>query len=316
MPLHLAGGRLQRQHRADVQRIAAPGRGVPGRAVARAPVHQVELGVVGAGQPGGGTTGLGHAGLPGVGALVRAGGGGPAVPLLLAGLQVPAVQEATRAVLATADAGDQHPAGDQGRMRHAVALLVVGCLRLPQLLAVLHGQRDHVCIQRGAVEHAVERGRAPAVDAAAQVAVHVGRQLHRHLPLLPAGQRVDRQRVRVGGDVHHPVDQQRLGAGVGRAVEAQVPHRHQLLHVGGRDLLERRMPLLAPTHAVRGHVARRGRILAQVVQGLGGHGAAGGGHGGAQQQPAPRTGRRNGHRESPVFEGAPRVPCTAMPGKV
>src|SRR5262249_30654579 len=128
-----------------------------------------ELGVVGAGDPGRAAPDLpGIVVLrPGLVALFAAGGDGVAPPQMLAGLGVPAVDEAANAELGAGNAGHQHAVRDQRRNRERKALLPFRRLRLPQLLAVFGVIRDDVSVERGAEDLAVVDGCALVRDATA-----------------------------------------------------------------------------------------------------------------------------------------------------
>ena len=121
VPDDLAGLRPQRQHRGGVEVVARPRLRRPRRRIADAPVHEVELRIVRAGDPGRAAADLPRIGVlrPGLVALLAARRNGVAAPQLLAGLGVPAVDEAADAELGARDAGDQHAVGDQRRDRHA-----------------------------------------------------------------------------------------------------------------------------------------------------------------------------------------------------
>ena len=80
-------------------------------------------------------------------------------PQMLAGRRIPAVDEAARAELGAGDAGDHDAVGDQRRHRHRVAFLEVGGLLAPELLAGLGVERDHIGVERGAEQLAVEDAR-------------------------------------------------------------------------------------------------------------------------------------------------------------
>src|SRR5439155_26412442 len=75
---------------------------------------------------------------------------------MLAALGVPAVDETTDAELGAGYASDQHAVGDLRRHRHRIAVFPFGGLRLPDLLAGLHVEREHVSVEGGAIDLAVE----------------------------------------------------------------------------------------------------------------------------------------------------------------
>src|SRR5262245_38964629 len=107
----------------------------PGRRIAGAPVHEIQLGIIRSGDPA-----RSAADFPGVGVLrpslvtlLTAGRDGVAAPELLAGLRIPAVNEAANAELGARDAGDENAIGDQWRDRHRVPFFPFRRLRFPKL---------------------------------------------------------------------------------------------------------------------------------------------------------------------------------------
>src|SRR5947208_12256568 len=72
---------------------------------------------------------------PGVVAFLAARRDGVAPPELLAGLGIPAVDEAADAELGAGDPGDQYAVGDLRRHGHGIAVLPFGCLGFSDLLA-------------------------------------------------------------------------------------------------------------------------------------------------------------------------------------
>ena len=140
---------------------------------------------------------------------------------------------------------------------------------LPELLAGLGVERDHMGIERGAEHLAVVDRGAAIDDAAADDARRLRRILDLGLPDLLAGLDVDRHRGVVGRDVDHALIDDRLrflGPVVGEAV---VPHRHQVLDVVLVDLGQRAVALQIVAHAVIEHVGGIGRALDQLFGGLG-----------------------------------------------
>src|SRR5882672_12900516 len=139
MPHDLAGLRAHREYGGRVQVVPRAALRGPRRRVADAPVHQVERRVVRAGDPGRAAARFPGVVVlrPAVVALLAARGDGVTAPELLAGLRVPAVDEAAHAVLRAGDAGDQHAVGDERGDGEREAVLPLGGLRLPDLLAGL-----------------------------------------------------------------------------------------------------------------------------------------------------------------------------------
>ena len=145
----LARLRADREHRRRVEAVEpAARRRIVGLGVAGPPVNEIELGVVRAGSPRGRSAVqvcIG-AGGPGLVAGLAGPGDGVAAPQLLAGGGIPPVQEAAGGGLAAGHPRDEDPVGDHRGARCVVALRPVGELLVPQLLAGLHIQREHVVV--------------------------------------------------------------------------------------------------------------------------------------------------------------------------
>src|SRR5262249_32217359 len=159
VPDHGAGLRPDREHAVGVKRIAlAPVLRIVRPGIADPPVDEVELRVVRPHLPGRAAADLPRIGYgigrlrPGlVTGLARRRDGVPA-PQLLAGLRIPAHEEAARGVLAAGGSRDQHAVGDERGADALVAFLMLGELLLPDLLAGLHVERDYMRIQGRAIE--------------------------------------------------------------------------------------------------------------------------------------------------------------------
>src|SRR5207237_10116001 len=113
---------------------------------------------------------------------------------MLAALAVTAVDETTDAELGAGYASDQHAVGDLRRHRHGIAVFPFGGLRLPDLLAGFHVEREHVSVEGGAIDLAVEDRGALVGNAAAHHARRLGRPREVVLPNLLAGGNVDGDR--------------------------------------------------------------------------------------------------------------------------
>src|SRR5438046_7134763 len=113
---------------------------------------------------------------------------------MLAALGIPAIDETTDAELGAGYASDQHAVGDLRRHRHRIAVFPFGGLRLPDLLAGLHVEREHVSVEGGAIDLAVEDRCALVGDAVAHHPWRLGRPIEVVLPNLLAGGNVDGDR--------------------------------------------------------------------------------------------------------------------------
>ena len=271
VPDDLASLGPKRQHGGCVEIVAGPRLRRPRRRIPDSPIGEIELWVIGSGDPARPAADLpGIVVLrPGLVALLAARGNRVAAPQLLAGLGVPAVDEAADAELGARYAGDQHAVGDLRRHRHRIAVLPFCCLRLPDLLAGFHVEREHVSVEGGAIDLAVEDRRALVGNAAAHHARRLGRPLEVVLPNLLAGGNVDGDRRPGVGYVHHAVVDQRLRLLAPIVVEAQIPDRHQALEVRFVDLLERAIAVLLIAHAVGENVVAVLAVVLQIVERLG-----------------------------------------------
>jgi len=265
VPFDLAGLRLQRQHRAGVEIVAGPHRRVERAGVADTPIDRVQVRVVRAGDPGRSTAQFPGVALPGIAAGLVRRGDRVGAPQMLAGLRVPAVDEAAGAEFRPRDAGQDDAVGDQRRHRHRVALLDVGRLLTPQLLARLGVERDHIGVERGAEQLAIEDRGTAIDDAATDDARRLGRIFDLGLPDLLAGLDVDRHRRAVAGDVDDALVDQRLRLFAPIVGQTVVPNRNEVFGVVLVDLRERAVPLQIVTHAVIEDVRRIGRTLDQLI---------------------------------------------------
>src|SRR3984893_11043746 len=232
--------------------VAGSGLRRPGRRIAGPPIDEIELGIVGAGDPA-----RSSADLPGVGVLrpslvplLAARRNGISAPKLLAGLWIPAVDEAPDPIFGARDACDQNTIRDQWRARHRVAFFPFGRLRLPNFLSGLCLISDDMGIERGAEYLAfIDRG-ALVGDAATHDAGGLRRPLESLLPDLLSGSDADCDRGLGIGHVHHAVVDDRLCLLAPIVVETETPDRHQSLDRLLVDLLERAVAVLVVSHPV------------------------------------------------------------------
>ena len=187
---------------------------------------------------------------------------------MFAGFRVPAVDETANAELRARDAGDQHVVGDQRRDRHGITFLPLGRLLVPDLLAGLHVERDDMRVERGAVELAVENRGALVGNTATHDARRLRHPVDRRFPDLLAGADVDRHRRLGVGDIHHPVEHQRLRLLAPWIVEAEVPDRHQAFDRRLVDLFERAIAVKAIAHAIGQHVVGVLAVVLEIVERL------------------------------------------------
>src|SRR5262245_46898849 len=101
---------------------------------------------------------------------------------MLAGLEVPAVDEAAHAELSAGNAGYQHSVGNLRGQGQRETFLPLGRFRFPDLLPRLGVERDDMSIERGAEELAIVDRRALVGDTAAHDARCLGLPLDRGLP--------------------------------------------------------------------------------------------------------------------------------------
>ena len=179
-------------------------------------------------------------------------------PQELAGLGVECLHKTADSVLAAVGA-DQHLALHHGRSHGlGVALLRIGDLNLPGDLAGLGVERHELGVERTHVEHALVRGYAAVVRAAAEG----GDRSHLVLvvPEFAPGHRVDRvDVVERGREEHHAVHHQRRGF-------------HRLEHRGLERELDLELVHVAHADLRRGIVAGLLVIAVwvQMIQGVAG----------------------------------------------
>ena len=235
--------------------------------VADAPVDQIEFGIVGARSPRRPT-----AELPGVAALrprLRAWftwrGNRVSTPQLLAGLRIPAVEEPARRGFSTRHPGNEHAVGDDGCAGGVVAFLRIGELLIPDLLARLHVEREHVVVDRDAEDLAVVDRRRASSD---RGALDSRLELHRRTPELTTGRHIDRERRLAIDDVHDTVVDRRGGQLAHVVHETRAPYRHEPLDGLRVDLIQRAVAAASVAHALRGDVVGIAAVVHQFVGGL------------------------------------------------
>ncbi len=133
VPLHLAGRRIEREHRIGIEVVAGTVVGIPvRRRIAGGPVEKIELGIERAGQPR-----RAAAGLPAVALAPRLGPGltrrrnRVRAPHQLSGLRVVGIDEAADTGLGARDADDDLAVERERRERQIEAVLVVLDRRCP-----------------------------------------------------------------------------------------------------------------------------------------------------------------------------------------
>ena len=163
---------------------------------------------------------------------------------------------------------DHHAVRDERCARHRVAVLRIGRLRAPDLFPGGEVERDHLRIERGTVELAVEQRGAAVDDAAADNPCGLRRVFKHRFPDLLTAQRVDGHGLFVVGEIDDPVLDQRLrflSAIVGHAVG---PGRHESFDVVTMDVGKRAIAVLAVAHAISQDIAWRLVVVPQLVSGL------------------------------------------------
>ena len=249
IPAHLSGVGLHGHDRRGVQVVSQPNVAVPvGGGIPRAPVDEVQFRIVGTGDPGRRSTLFPRVAGPGLVPRFSGTGNGVETPGPLAGGGVVGIQESPDAVFPARDAHDDLVLHGQRRHRDAVALVVLGHLRLPDDGARLGVQGHELGVQRSQVDPAVQNGHSPVHLAAADADAF--RQFVPVLPVGPAGPDVQRQgvagRLR---HVHDVVDHQRRGLHLLQALELERPVQAEAVDIGGVDLVQ---AAVAPTPVTAG----------------------------------------------------------------
>ena len=237
-------------------RLARPGRGIAG-----APIDRPGLGIVVAGHPGRCAARFPVVAAPRfVAGLARAGNGeGP--PQFLAGIGIVGNDIAAHAELAAGTADDHLAVDDQRHQRQILPLLVVLNLGVPDHFAGLGIERDQMVVGGGEVHLVLPQSHAA-----------VGRMQLKEIlgklalvsPVLVAGLGIERDHLpHRRCDEHHAIvdDRRRLMAldHAGR----ERPHRRQVFHVRGVDLIERAVSLAVIGPAIM-HPVAGFRILESI----------------------------------------------------
>ena len=268
MPLDLAGLRVEREHRAGIEIVAGAHGRVERSRIADAPIDRVQLRIIRAGDPGRSAAQLPGVALPGIAAGLIGTGDRIGAPQMLAGRRIPSVDETAGTELGAGDAGQDDAVRDQRRHRHRIALLDVGRLLSPKLLACRGIERDHVGIERGAEQFAVVDRGTPVDDTAAHDPGRFGRVSDLGLPYLFAGLYVDRHGGGVGRDIKDALVDDRLRLLASIIGQAVIPNRNQILGGVLVDLRKRTEPLQVIAHTVIEHVRGVRRPLDQLIGSL------------------------------------------------
>src|SRR6266699_989943 len=141
---------------------------------------------------------------------------------------------------------------------------------LPDLLAGLHVEREHVRVDRLAEELAlVDRRRAPHERAAGRDAQRSALVLDGRAPDLPAGRDVDGEGPVAVDHVHDAVVDRRLRVLAHVVRQTEAPDRDQAPDVGLVDFLERAVHLQVVAHAEGGDVLGVLPVVEQLFGRLG-----------------------------------------------
>src|SRR5207247_951993 len=252
--------------------------GIPG-----ADIHKVKLRIVRSVLPGRPAAVLPRVRLglvrPGLGTRLAGRGNRVPTPQLLPGLRVVRLDEAARGAVPARHPRDQYAVGDEGRNDALVAFLPLGVLLLPDLLAGLHVESEHVRVDRLAKELAlVDRRRASHERSAGRDAQRPALVLDGRAPDLPAGRDVDGEGPVAVDHVHDAVVDRRLRVLAHVVCQAEAPDGNQAPDVGLVDLLQRAVHLQVVAHAEGGDVFGVLAVVGQLLGRLG------------ESEPAPGTG--------------------------
>lgn len=255
-PLQFAGVGIQRDHRVGVQVVAlAFVAEVIRRGIADAPVQGVGFRVVGAGQPAAAAAGIAGVAGPAVRIVLD----GVELPLRRAGVRIERIDLAALRGVAGRRCNDEHIAR-QGRRRSEVVARLLARLHdlgLPDFLARLLVQRDQPAVQRREIDLAVANGHAAARRREEDL-VDDRVELGLVAPELLAGCGVERLHLVVRGRViEHAVDDDRRGLQpAGDFAGLMDPGDLELLDVRLVDAVERAVAARLPVAVINRPVRR------------------------------------------------------------
>ena len=240
VPLQPPCIRIEREHRGAVQVVAlALISVVVGTRIARGPVEQPRLRIVRTRQPRRGASVLDRAANPRLRAVLTRRRHRPESPDAFAGRRTVSVEKSADAFVSAGYAGDHEIVDDQRRAGGAVVLPRVGHLDVPQQLAGVAVQRDHVCVVRDH-EHAVAEGRNASIDPAGRVTGQPRRARAAVMPDPTAAAGIERERFVDRRDVHDAVDDDRRRLQRTRSsLNREHPFRREALDRLRVDLIER-----------------------------------------------------------------------------
>ena len=265
----LARLRADGEHGRSVQAVEpAPRRRVVGLGVAGPPVHEVEFGIVRARAPRGRPAVHPRVGArrPSLVARFAGPGDGVAAPELLAGGRVPAVEEAAGGGLAAGHPRDEDPVGHHRSAGRVVPLRRVGELLLPQLLAGLHVEGEHMVVDGHPEEPALVDHRPAPVEVAAPPRPFL--EDDRRAPDLPPRLQVDGEGPASVDGVEDAVVDGRRGQLARLVHHAGAPDGHEPMDVRPVDLVEGAVALAVVPHAVDEHVLGGPGVVDQVFRRL------------------------------------------------
>ena len=165
-------------------------------------------------------------------------------PGLLAVRHAEGRDAATHAELTTGNSGEDHVVDDERGVRHRLALLEVGRLHAPRLLAGVRIEREHIAGEE--LDHETVRLRivreTTVHDVATRNRDRIRRLLWRELPLLRCARLAQIERVhlvREGAvEIHRAADDERIALVSAQRARGHRPRHMQVLDVRGGDLIE------------------------------------------------------------------------------
>ncbi len=268
VPGELPRGRIHRNDGNGVEVVAGSLTAfVYGPWIPDAGVHQIELRIVGTRAPCGATAVHPCIAVlrPRLRSRFTRRGNRVATPQLLAGLGIPAVEESARGGFAARHPGDEHAIGDNRRAGSVVAFLRIGKLLIPDLLAGLHVEREHVVVDRHAEDFAVVNRRRASRD---RGALNSRLELHRRTPQLATCRHIDGERRLAVDDVHDTVVDRWRSQLTHVVHQARVPDRHESRHRLRVDLIEGAVAAARIAHALCRHVIGIAAVVDEFVGGL------------------------------------------------
>ena len=258
MPGVLAGIRIERQDRCQVQVVAAArtaNLAIPRRAITDTDVQEIDIGIVGEGIPGGTATAhrpplprpgfCGSSHRLGLETVCGIAGHGVRFPGLLTGLGIVRRHESTNPELGATIANDDFAFDDARRSRDGKGRRPIDCVDLPYLFPAFPVDGDQVAVKCGHIDLVVPKRRPPIGHITACISTPATWRLRVESPDFLAGNRIQSKYDAPGrGDIHDTIVNEWRGLHRAVGIDIEIPGQPKVGHIAVGDLCQRAEALL------------------------------------------------------------------------